>query len=179
MFSLLLAALVTTDQLFDPHRVAESAICEAALVDQVPVGIDLERPLDRLSFSLQWTTREEVFGNPEYEYGGDTEAYLQGRVLASISQETAIVDGIMLLPMDHPYAWPVRRQIAINSGRRFSLAGHQLANGATLTVYPDDGEFLLTVPQDALNEPEIGVLIVRGTCDFVWADGDEAGSVER
>ncbi|WP_109261659.1 hypothetical protein [Hyphobacterium indicum] len=62
---------------------------------------------------------------------------------------------------------------------RFSLAGHQPVIGATLTVYPDDGEFLLTAPQDARDEAEIGVLIVRGTCDFVWSEADETGSAER
>jgi hypothetical protein len=176
MYLFLLAALVITDPPFDPHRVAESAICEAVSVDQVPVSIDLESLPDQLAFSLRWTTRAEALGFPEYP--DELAEVYQERVLAAFGDAPAF-QGIVLMIGDGQFDWPLRRQIAARADRRLSLAGHRLETGATLTVYPDDGEFLLTVPQDARDESGIGVLIVRGTCEFVWSEGNAPGLAER
>jgi hypothetical protein len=176
MISLLLAASIATDPPLDVHRTADSATCEAVSVDQVPVGIDLGSPPDAYAFSLRWATRAEALGNPEHPE--ELASLYQQRVFA-VFGDAAAYRGVVLMTGDSPFDWPLRRHIDARADRRFSLAGHDLATGATLTVYPDDGEFLLTVPQDASGEPEIGVLIVRGVCDFAWSEGDQTGSAER
>ncbi|QNL19961.1 hypothetical protein HXX25_11860 [Hyphobacterium sp. CCMP332] len=172
MLSLLLAALVSTDPPFDVHRVAESAVC-------VPVSSTSVAPggaLDQFAFSLQWTTRAEALAFPDYP--DELAAVYQERVFAAFG-ESPLFRGLVLVTGEIPHQWPLQRHIDASAGRRFSLAGHQLANGATLTVYPDEGEFLLTAPQDARDEPEIGVLIVRGTCEFFWSEGYGTASAER
>ncbi|WP_394693236.1 hypothetical protein [Hyphobacterium sp.] len=172
MLSLLLAALVTTDPPIDPRRVAESAICVPVSSSSVALG----EALDQFAFSIRWASRAEALAFPDYP--DELAAVYQECVFAAFG-ESPLFRGLVLVTGEIPHQWPLQRHIDASAGRRFSLAGHQLANGATLTVYPDEGEFLLTVPQDARDEPEIGVLIVRGTCDFVWFEGAEPGSAER
>ena len=174
VLSLLLTALVATDPSPGPHSAAEFATCEPVSVISVPTGAAVDP--DPFAFSLRWTTRAEALGFPDYP--DELADVFQERVFAAYS-DAAPFRGIVLVTGLNPVQWPVQRHLDASAGRRFSLAGHQPASGATLTVYPDDGEFQLTVPQDASNEPEVGVLIVRGTCEFVWSEGDETGSDER